>query len=120
MPTLEYLTEIEKNVLQELKSKVIKQFNGRVALIRLFGSKARGDMHQESDIDLLVVLKEKKREDDNWIVDLELELMDKYNYQFYLSTITYDKSEFDRLNNIPTVFMQIVKKEGIDLWQSTT
>lgn len=115
MPTLEYLSKTEKEVLQKLKSKVIEHFDGRMTLIKLFGSKVRGDAHKNSDIDLLVVLKQKKRVDDDWVIDLELELMDKYDYQFYLNTLVYDQKEFEYLNNIPTVFMQIIKKEGIDL-----
>ncbi|MDI6735823.1 MAG: nucleotidyltransferase domain-containing protein [bacterium] len=117
MPGLEYLTKTEKDVLKELKNKIIEQFNGRTVLIKLFGSKARGDAHQESDIDLLVVLKQKKRVDDDWIIDLELELMERYDYQFYLNTLVYDEQEFDRLNYLQTNFMLNVAEDGVNLWR---
>lgn len=61
-------------------------------------------------------LRKRKKEDDNWIVDLELELMDKYDYQVYLSTITYDKAEFDELNYLQTNFILNVAEDGVDLW----
>jgi len=57
------------------------------------------------DIDILVGLKDKKRVDNNWIVALELELMDRYDYQFYLNILVYDEQEFDRLNCLKTNFM---------------
>lgn len=49
-----YLKENEKNALRELKSRLLEKFPD--AEITLFGSKARGDFEEESDIDLLILL----------------------------------------------------------------
>lgn len=105
----------EKRLLEEFKDKLLERLKDKIVLIRLFGSKARGDYHKKSDIDLLVVLKEKNREADDIIIDLELELMDKYNYRPYLSTLTFGQVEFNRLNDLKTNFMLNVAEEGINL-----
>jgi len=48
------LTTNESAALKKLKDSLARDF--RLVELRLFGSKARGDSDQESDIDVLVVL----------------------------------------------------------------
>ncbi len=48
------LTHLEVQALGELKNKILSQFN--VNQIILFGSKARGDYNEDSDVDILVIV----------------------------------------------------------------
>ncbi len=48
------LKESEKRALQELKERLLQRFLD--AEIILYGSKARGDFDEESDIDLLILI----------------------------------------------------------------
>lgn len=109
------LNKSEERLIEEFKDRLLERLKDKIVLIRLFGSKARGSSQKESDIDLLVVLKGKNRETDDIIIDLELELMDKYNYRSYLSTLTFDQVEFNRLNDLKTNFMLNVAEEGVNL-----
>lgn len=54
---LNYLTDNERAALTELKEKITEKYPG--AEIILYGSKARGDYNQDSDIDLLIVINDK-------------------------------------------------------------
>ena len=68
-----YLTNNERNALFELKEKITEKYPG-VKLI-LYGSKARGDYTQDSDIDLLIVI------DDDYKIDKDIsfeELRSRY------------------------------------------
>jgi predicted nucleotidyltransferase len=56
MPKLN-LTSKEKLALKEFKEKILKKMKGEVLDIKLFGSKARGNFKEDSDIDVLVLLK---------------------------------------------------------------
>ena len=51
------LNQIEKQALKEFKNQLIKKFGSNLVILKLFGSKARGDFHKESDIDVLVIIK---------------------------------------------------------------
>jgi excisionase family DNA binding protein len=55
------LRDNEKKALLELKKRLLQSFS--VAGIILYGSKARGDFDEESDMDILIILKNKV--DDN-------------------------------------------------------
>jgi len=79
----------------------------------LFGSQARGDAHEESDWDLLVLLNKEKR---NLIEDY-----DKYGYPFseigdkygtYISVIIRNKKDWE---NYPSLLKYNVEQDGIEI-----
>lgn len=45
-----------KQILQEVKAHLVSQYHEQLEAIILYGSQARADSHQFSDIDILVVL----------------------------------------------------------------
>ncbi len=56
----------EQQWLEELRDTILAQYQDAVQRVVLFGSKARGDWHEESDVDVLVIVRDaaaaKKRE----------------------------------------------------------
>lgn len=83
------------------------------AQIILYGSRARGDEHKDSDWDLLILTNYpvdliKEREFRNHLYDLELETGEPF------SVFAYSKSEWETRQKI-TPFYQNVSKEGIRL-----
>jgi len=83
------------------------------AQIILYGSRARGDEHKDSDWDLLILTNYpvdliKEREFRNHLYDLELETGEPF------SVFAYSKSEWETRQKI-TPFFHNVSKEGIRL-----
>ena len=119
MSNLSYLTKDEKIVLQEFRDKLLKTLQDEVVLIKLFGSKIRGDYHKESDLDLLVILKNRSRESNHKLTEIEWEILDKNNFTApYLSVVVYSLKEFNRFTRLETPFAQNVNREGITLWDT--
>lgn len=56
------LATSDQRALEEFVEYLQKSIPDRVETIALFGSKARGDSQQDSDIDVLVILSEEDRE----------------------------------------------------------
>lgn len=102
-------TEKEKLALRELKEKIANKYE--LIWMKLIGSKARGDSNEESDVDIVIVLKnicwevEKDIYDICFYLDLE--------YDLVISPIIYSEEEIkSRLTQI-TPFYQRVETEGI-------
>ena len=61
---------VVRQTLDAFLSGVRDRFGSRVASVRLFGSYARGDAHEDLDVDCLVLLDRVRPEDDRAITDL--------------------------------------------------
>lgn len=53
------LTKIERKALKLFKDEVLKKLGDEIQSLQLFGSKARGDADKHSDVDVLVVMKDR-------------------------------------------------------------
>jgi predicted nucleotidyltransferase len=58
MPTLEDLPPKIRDILRQLREGLAEMYGDRLRGLVLFGSWARGDAEEDSDIDVLVVLDE--------------------------------------------------------------
>ncbi len=113
---LSNLNKLEQAMVDDFKTVLLKTLKDEVVLIRLFGSKARGDYHSNSDMDMLVILRHKNKEIDEKLSEVEWEILEKYNFHSYLSVAAYSQKEFEGFNRLETPFSQNVAKEGISLW----
>jgi len=106
------LTEKEKQALKELVEELKKLYGDNLSRVILYGSKARGDATEDSDIDILVILKniqnfsfEKKRvREISWKIS--------YKYDLLLSIIIRNEQEYLRKD---TPLLMNIEKEGIVL-----
>ena len=53
------LSSIQSNAFQEIKNRVMKRFE--VVDFFLYGSAARGEADEESDLDLMIIISDKRR-----------------------------------------------------------
>jgi len=105
------LTKKERGVIEEFKRRVEGQFPGELVNMLVFGSKARGDATEESDIDVIVI----SRSDDKKLAkdirytgyDLEIE------HGIILSIQVYSEKHINYLRNIPAQFIQNVDREAV-------
>jgi hypothetical protein len=112
MKHLEHLNlrENEKAALLELKEKLLERFSD-VEII-LYGSKARGDANEESDIDVLVLLKRKVNcalKEEIFSTAFKIEL--KYNVIF--GVIVYQKQFWDSPLGKAMPLHLNIDKEGV-------
>ncbi len=92
--------------------RMVQSLYSFIEKIILYGSKARGDYHEESDIDLLFVIKEVlPRALKNEIYDSIFELEIKHGVVVSVIFITVE--DFDAKS---AVFIRRIHEEGILLW----
>jgi uncharacterized protein (UPF0332 family)/predicted nucleotidyltransferase len=98
----------------EYIERLRQHYSEQLVTVVLYGSRARGDADQESDVDLLIVLRgEFDQQNEQRIAsDLTDDLEDKYGYPL-LGVIVATESDY-RSRMLP-LFMN-VRREGIELW----
>jgi len=111
------LSKAETQAVQEVKNRLVRKYKDRLLLLMLYGSKARGDSHKYSDIDLLAVVDE-----DSWgmrekFFEETFEVMEKYDLRSLISTIVFDQKEYQFEKEIRTNFYENLERDGINLWK---
>jgi predicted nucleotidyltransferase len=115
-PTAYRFGQIPENiqsVITTLKSRLENWYKNRLDRIILYGSYARGDYDEDSDIDLLIVLKDKnlsRLQEINDLVALKYDLMMSNN--ILLSTKAITESDY---TNKPNAIYHFIRREGIVL-----
>jgi len=106
------MTSRDEYILKKISSSIKnKESNAEIVL---FGSRARGTAHPESDWDLLILLERKnvsrktEQEFRHIIFDIELETGEA------ISTFVYSKQEWENKFWV-TPFYENIKKEGINI-----
>jgi len=114
---LQYLADRERAALDEFLTKLREQHGNEVVLVSLFGSKVRGDFDEESDVDVLVVVKDKNGHIRDDLVALEMDLMLKYNV--VISSLIMSKENYEWHRRYRAPLYRNIEREGIDLWMRT-
>ena len=107
------LTEKERQALKELVEGLKKLYGDNLSRVILYGSKARGDATEDSDIDVLVVLKDIDRKHDEIHRITEISAPICLKYDLLISAIPVREEMI--LSEEKTLFIETVLKEGIDL-----
>ncbi|MFN0175438.1 MAG: nucleotidyltransferase domain-containing protein [Saprospiraceae bacterium] len=103
----------KSSLTQAVKAELQTLYGTRLAKLILYGSYARGDQHEGSDIDFLVVLK-----DEAIKTGSELRYMNSALYDLELqfnTTISAHPTTLGRFNTSDYLFYQNVRREGIEV-----
>jgi predicted nucleotidyltransferase len=106
------LTEDEKRAISIFKKKIRKALSLRKLI--LFGSKARGDYTEDSDVDLMLLVEEPYSSDlRKNVSDLEWESIMEVDAP--LTSKVYNYHDWVNNNNIWTPLKDNIIKEGIEI-----
>ncbi len=113
------ITRNNPELIKSLKQMCIKLsdvYGSNLEKIVLYGSYARGEQTEESDVDVALVLREKETKTQHdamidLVVDCELEL------GIVLSTVSIEEAEFAKWRRV-LPFYKNIEKEGITLWKA--
>lgn len=107
-----HLTDVETEAIKTLYSRIKGKF--KVKKIILFGSKARGDYEEYSDIDLLVLTEKPRTFDERWeLSDISADI--SIDYGIALSCLYYNINDWETSDNINPLLKENIKREGIEI-----
>lgn len=100
-------------ILSQFKKSVQEMYGDRLVKLLLYGSYARGDYDKESDIDMLVVLKDEHYSPFTERTILSALMMDLvYNYNYLLVPKPIKEGKF---YDPDSIFLYFVKKDAIEI-----
>lgn len=105
------LTKVEKQALADFKAALQSLLGDNLLSIRLFGSRARDEGTEESDLDVLVVVQAKDRALYRRIVEESLEI--DIAYDTNLAPTILSDEEYRQNREFGTPFYRNVEREGI-------
>lgn len=108
-----YLSLQEKKAIAAFKERLLKQFGDQVTSLKLFGSRARGEGDEESDLDVLVLLKEDSLAVRNQILDIATDLF--LEYEIDISPTVMTQTHFEDMKRRERLFPQEVERDGQSL-----
>ena len=112
MPKL-FLNPNEKKAIEEFKYNLHQKLGREVFVLRLFGSKARGDFKNTSDIDILILLRKNNLKNRDLVFQIAAEILIKHNID--LSIKIFSEKEYKESLNLEVPFFLNVQKEGVAL-----
>lgn len=114
---IQHLNNNEKEALASLVEQLFQHYSDALINITLFGSKARGDFNEDSDLDVLIVIKMLKSEYwQHWFSIVDLVGKIELKYGIVTSIIIKDELEYQTLINDSLFLYTNIEKEGIPLW----
>ena len=105
------LSETVLEAVAEYGRRLRSRFGEKVAEIRIFGSYSRGEAHEESDVDIAVVLDSIDWATRREVIDLATEVgLDR---GLHLSPTLFDRETFDRWRRQERALVIDILSEGI-------
>jgi uncharacterized protein len=95
----------------ELKRRLQRRFGPRLIDVRLFGSQARGAAHDESDVDVLVLIEGLTRPEKIAVFEVAAEV--GIEGGMTLSALAMTPTEMDRLRSLEARLALDIDREGI-------
>ena len=111
--SLKYLTETEKKVVAEFAKLVRTALGENLIDMEIFGSKVRGDFTGDSDMDILVVVKERTLDSMDRIAEITANLNIEYNLS--ISPVIFSEYEYKVNEDMKSPFVLNVEAEGVRL-----
>lgn len=92
------LSKDEQTAVNEFATRLRDRFPNDVEALKLYGSKARDTAHEESDIDILIIVKKRTPEIDEKTIDLVCDILNEFGVFIETVTLTSDayKDAVDR------------------------
>ncbi len=104
---------LTKMAIAILKDRLIEELGNTLVSIVLFGSRQRGRFVPDSDIDILIIIKEKN----HTVVDKIFEIADRVedsvlSYNIPFSIHIQSEGEYKRLKDMKSLFINEIELEG--------
>ncbi|MGR3218547.1 MAG: nucleotidyltransferase domain-containing protein [Candidatus Anammoxibacter sp.] len=92
---------------------MIKRLSDKFIILKLFGSRAIGNVKESSDIDIAVIFKEENYLTNDILAEISLDIL--LEYDINLEIVSYSLSEYRHYKELQSPFTLNVDRDGIEI-----
>jgi hypothetical protein len=112
-------TELDLPPVNELRDRLLSRLPGLIQRIVMYGSYARGDAKEDSDVDVLIVVDESSPSVIEETRAVRYQVMENYQYQPLLSLLVLSDKDWQGLSKRSAGLKYNIEREGITIWPKT-
>jgi predicted nucleotidyltransferase len=112
---LSHLTPLEREAVGRYVRALGERLGARLARAILFGSRARGEGHEESDLDVAVVVRGPEREVYRQVYDSAAEITMDYDFGVRLAPLLLSEETLEDLRDRELAIAGAILEEGVPL-----
>jgi len=113
LPSASWLSPIELEAIEKYIHRASDRYGNNLGQVILFGSRARGEGDEESDIDMAVIITAGDRHVRRELLDLATEIWLETGIK--ISPLILSSEEFETLSRMGMGIIATIQKEGIKL-----
>jgi len=107
-----------EKALTDFRNRVVKELGDRIESIVVYGSVARGEAREDSDIDVLIVGRDKEIR--SRVSEIGYDVDYKNNFETFITLIYFTRKEFEHRVIVGSPYIYKVLKEGVALYDDGT
>ena len=112
-------TELDLPQINDLRDHLLSRLPGLIQRIVMYGSYARGDAKEDSDVDVLIVVDESSPSVVEETRAVRYQVMENYQYQPLLSLLVLSDKDWQGLSKRSAGLKYNIEREGITIWSKT-
>lgn len=113
------LSDRDHRIVHEFKDSLLEVLADKLKLIKLFGSRARGEADEWSDLDILVVFVNGDSSVREGVRQIRYQIMWQHDFHPLISLLLLSEEEYDNLTRLRARLWQNIEREGITIWPIT-
>ncbi len=107
------LNRLVEEAARDVRRRIETRLPGRLLELRVFGSQARGEAKEDSDVDLFVLLDERDVAADKAIAEAVYETYTAYEYELFLAPLIMSGAHFQDLVRRERLIARNILDEGV-------
>jgi len=108
----------DSKALIAFRDRVVRELGDRIYVIVVYGSVARGEAKEDSDIDVLIVGRD--REIRRRVSEISYDIDYENSFETFITPVYYTREEFEQRIRVGSPFIYEVLKDGVALYDDGT
>jgi len=106
------------SIVQDTRNALINRLSAGIALLILYGSEARGEASPDSDVDMMIVIRQDDPRIKDAVRDVVYDIMWRRDFDRLVSLYVLPLDQYEAQRRQGFSFIRSVQREGVVLWQA--